>query len=223
MSRSRGAGIRPCALGRGRHVARGGAQARSLSAEPVPPCRLPTDEPRAARHRRGRHPRRHHGHGDRVRDRAGTSAVRRSVGCPHRLLRRTETRTYCNYKGYATYWAAVVGDTVVDDVAWSYADPPPECLPIKGYLSFDAARAEVLARLPASDKRTTAAAKCDTRHSWWGDLVPYGSVTVGCGWLRLRTFSLLGHTFLQFARRREMRWATTSPMSVTSSSTCSRC
>ena len=68
------------------------------------------------------------------------------------LLRRTETRTYCNYKGYATYWAAVVGDTVVDDVGWSYADPPPECLPIKGYLSFDAARAEVLAGLPASDK-----------------------------------------------------------------------
>jgi len=46
----------------------------------------------------------------------------------------------------------VVGDTVVDDVGWSYADPPPECLPIKGYLSFDAARAEVLAGLPASDK-----------------------------------------------------------------------
>jgi uncharacterized protein (DUF427 family) len=63
---------------------------------------------------------------------------------------KPSTRTYCNYKGYATYWAAVVGDTVVDDVAWSYADPPPECLPIKGYLSFDAARAEVLAELPAS-------------------------------------------------------------------------
>jgi len=40
---------------------------------------------------------------------------------------------------------------VDDGVAWSYADPPPECLPIKGYLSFDAARAEVLAQLPASD------------------------------------------------------------------------
>jgi uncharacterized protein (DUF427 family) len=65
------------------------------------------------------------------------------------LLRRTDTSTYCNYKGYATYWAAVVGDTVVDDVAWSYDDPPPECLPIKGYLSFDATRAEVVAELPA--------------------------------------------------------------------------
>jgi uncharacterized protein (DUF427 family) len=33
-------------------------------------------------------------------------------------------------------------------VAWSYDDPPPECLPIKGHLSFDAARAEVIAELP---------------------------------------------------------------------------
>ena len=66
------------------------------------------------------------------------------------MLRRTETSSYCNYKGYAMYWAAVVGDTVVDDVAWSYEDPPPECLPIKGYLSFDATRADVFAELPAS-------------------------------------------------------------------------
>jgi uncharacterized protein (DUF427 family) len=65
------------------------------------------------------------------------------------LLRRTDTTTYCNYKGYATYWAAVIGDTVVEDVAWSYEDPPPECLPIKGYFSFDADRADVTAALPA--------------------------------------------------------------------------
>src|SRR6185295_6955072 len=51
-----------------------------------------------------------------------------------------------------TVAGATLGDTAVDDVGWSYADPPPECLPIKGYLSFDAARAEVLAGLPASDK-----------------------------------------------------------------------
>jgi uncharacterized protein (DUF427 family) len=66
------------------------------------------------------------------------------------LLRRTATTSYCNYKGDATYWSAVIGDTVVEDVAWSYEDPPPETLPIKGYLSFDAARADVLAELPAS-------------------------------------------------------------------------
>jgi uncharacterized protein (DUF427 family) len=66
------------------------------------------------------------------------------------MLRRTQTSSYCNYKGYAMYWAAVIGDTVVDDVAWSYGDPPPECLPIKGHFSFDAARADVLAELPPS-------------------------------------------------------------------------
>lgn len=64
------------------------------------------------------------------------------------LLRRTDTTTYCNYKGVATYWTAVVGDTVVEDVAWSYEDPPPETLPIKGFLSFDAERADVVAELP---------------------------------------------------------------------------
>lgn len=64
------------------------------------------------------------------------------------LLRRTDTTSYCNYKGWATYWATVVGDTVTDDVAWSYEDPPPECLPIKGFLSFDEARADVTAALP---------------------------------------------------------------------------
>jgi uncharacterized protein (DUF427 family) len=64
------------------------------------------------------------------------------------LLRRTETISYCNYKGEATWWAAVVGDSIVDDVAWSYEDPLPESLPIKGMLSFDPARVEVLAELP---------------------------------------------------------------------------
>jgi uncharacterized protein (DUF427 family) len=64
------------------------------------------------------------------------------------LLRRSETSSYCNYKGFATYWTAVVEDRVVDDVAWSYQDPPPESLPIKGFLSFDASRVDVVAELP---------------------------------------------------------------------------
>ena len=70
------------------------------------------------------------------------------------LLRPSETSSYCNYKGAATYWSAVLGHTVVEDVAWSYPDPPPESLPIKGYLSFDANRAEVLAELPAAGSRS---------------------------------------------------------------------
>jgi uncharacterized protein (DUF427 family) len=63
------------------------------------------------------------------------------------LLRRSETSTYCNYKGYATYWSVVcdTGDTVLEDVAWSYPDTPPETLPIKGFFSFDNARPDVIA------------------------------------------------------------------------------
>lgn len=64
------------------------------------------------------------------------------------LLRRTDTSTYCNYKGYATYWAAVVGDTVITDVAWSYHDPYPESLFIAKFLSFDTAKVQVEAELP---------------------------------------------------------------------------
>jgi uncharacterized protein (DUF427 family) len=64
------------------------------------------------------------------------------------LLRESNASSYCNYKGPATYWSAVVGDTVVDDVAWSYSDPLPESSPIKGFFSFDPARADVVAELP---------------------------------------------------------------------------
>jgi uncharacterized protein (DUF427 family) len=64
------------------------------------------------------------------------------------LLRRTHTETYCNYKGVATYWAAAVGDEVVEDVAWSYEDPLPESAPIGGFLCFDQDRVTVEAELP---------------------------------------------------------------------------
>jgi uncharacterized protein (DUF427 family) len=67
------------------------------------------------------------------------------------LLRQSDTSTYCNYKGYATYWSAVVGDNEIRDVAWCYLDPPPESRPITGFFSFDATRAEVAAELPVQD------------------------------------------------------------------------
>ncbi|HEX9833003.1 MAG TPA: DUF427 domain-containing protein [Mycobacterium sp.] len=64
------------------------------------------------------------------------------------LLRRSQTRSYCNYKGYATYWSAIHGSDVIDDVAWSYEEPLPETLSIRGYFSFDPDRADVVAELP---------------------------------------------------------------------------
>jgi uncharacterized protein (DUF427 family) len=64
------------------------------------------------------------------------------------LLRPTETTSYCNYKGHATYWSVIVGDTVVDDAVWSYEDPLPESAPIAGFLAFDETKVDVLAELP---------------------------------------------------------------------------
>lgn len=64
------------------------------------------------------------------------------------LLRRSDTTSYCPYKGTATWWSAGVDDVVVDDVAWSYDDPLPESLPLRGLLSFDDQRVHVVTDLP---------------------------------------------------------------------------
>ncbi|MEE3852837.1 DUF427 domain-containing protein [Gordonia sp. LSe1-13] len=64
------------------------------------------------------------------------------------LLRRGELTTYCNYKGASTYWTAVIGDIVVENVAWSYPDALPESAVISGYFAFDPAKADVIAELP---------------------------------------------------------------------------
>jgi uncharacterized protein (DUF427 family) len=64
------------------------------------------------------------------------------------LLVASPSTSYCPYKGTASYWTAVVDDVVVQDVAWSYEDPLPESLPIRGLLAFDEARATVVHDLP---------------------------------------------------------------------------
>jgi uncharacterized protein (DUF427 family) len=43
------------------------------------------------------------------------------------LLTPTDSETQCPYKGRARYWSARVGDTVEEDIAWSYPFPIPEC------------------------------------------------------------------------------------------------
>lgn len=65
------------------------------------------------------------------------------------LLQPSETTTYCNYKGWTTYWSAVIDGVVHEDVAWSYDDPLPESSPIAGMLSFEPDRITVIAEIPA--------------------------------------------------------------------------
>jgi uncharacterized protein (DUF427 family) len=62
------------------------------------------------------------------------------------LLRRSDTRTYCPYKGWCSYFHA----GSADDVAWSYEDPLAESAPIGGLLAFDPTKATVRQHLPQS-------------------------------------------------------------------------
>ncbi len=52
------------------------------------------------------------------------------------LLEPTETSTGCPYKGTAEYWAVLVGDRVVADLAWSYRTPLPESQKVAGLVAF---------------------------------------------------------------------------------------
>ena len=53
------------------------------------------------------------------------------------LLRRTDTATYCPFKGDASYYSVTTsaGDTV-DDVIWTYEQPYPAVVAIAGHVAF---------------------------------------------------------------------------------------
>jgi len=51
-------------------------------------------------------------------------------------LRATTTRTFCEWKGLAHYYAVVVGDRVAGDAAWAYAHPTPAFEALTGYIAF---------------------------------------------------------------------------------------
>ena len=52
------------------------------------------------------------------------------------LLEPSPTRTSCPYKGEAGYWHVRVGDTVHEDLAWTYPSPVRESAPIAGLVCF---------------------------------------------------------------------------------------
>ena len=52
-------------------------------------------------------------------------------------LERTDTETYCPYKGTTSdYWSARIGGALHADIAWSYAYPSPQVLQIAGLVAF---------------------------------------------------------------------------------------
>lgn len=52
------------------------------------------------------------------------------------LLQLAAGRSFCEWKGAATYWDVVVGDVVAAGGAWSYRDPTPSFAPIVDHLAF---------------------------------------------------------------------------------------
>ncbi len=51
-------------------------------------------------------------------------------------FRPSKHRTFCEFKGVATYYDLVVGDRVLTNVAWTYEDPTPDFAAITGHLAF---------------------------------------------------------------------------------------
>jgi uncharacterized protein (DUF427 family) len=60
------------------------------------------------------------------------------------VLQRSETTTYCPYKGEASYYhvTTAVGDTV-DDVIWTYEQPYPAVGGIAGHVAFYPDKADI--------------------------------------------------------------------------------
>jgi uncharacterized protein (DUF427 family) len=46
------------------------------------------------------------------------------------------TRTWCAYKGEASYFSVDLGDRVVEDLAWSYRAPLPDAVELGGRIAF---------------------------------------------------------------------------------------
>ncbi|HYB38682.1 MAG TPA: DUF427 domain-containing protein [Mycobacterium sp.] len=60
------------------------------------------------------------------------------------VLARTDTKTYCPFKGEASYYSVTTagGDTV-DDVIWTYEQPYPAVAAIAGHIAFYPDKAEI--------------------------------------------------------------------------------
>lgn len=58
-------------------------------------------------------------------------------------LRRSDTTTYCPYKGEANYYHLGIGDETVDDAIWTYEQPYPAVAQIAGHVAFYPDKADV--------------------------------------------------------------------------------
>lgn len=61
----------------------------------------------------------------------------------HDVLTRTDTSTYCPFKGEAGYYSVTTGGGTVDDVVWFYEEPYAAVAAIAGHVAFYPDKAEI--------------------------------------------------------------------------------
>lgn len=59
------------------------------------------------------------------------------------LLHRSETVTFCPYKGTAETFSIKIGEKVYEDYAWSYPNPIPHCQKIEALICFYNERVDI--------------------------------------------------------------------------------
>ena len=59
------------------------------------------------------------------------------------VLTRTDTHSYCPYKGEAGYYSVTAAGETVDDAIWTYEEPFPAVAEIAGHVAFYPNKAEV--------------------------------------------------------------------------------
>ena len=59
------------------------------------------------------------------------------------LLERTDHRTYCPYKGDASYYSIPVGGGAAANAVWEYQEPRDAVAAIKGHVAFYPNRVEI--------------------------------------------------------------------------------
>ena len=61
------------------------------------------------------------------------------------VLQRTDTHTYCPYKGEASYYSVRTPEGTIEDAVWTYEDPYPAVALIARHLAFYPDRVNVTA------------------------------------------------------------------------------
>ena len=67
----------------------------------------------------------------------------------------SDTRSYCAYKGQASYWSPRLGGEVLDDLAWSYEDPLHDAEQVRGRIAFFNERVDLVVDGERGDRPQT--------------------------------------------------------------------